>query len=419
MTKTYKVPGANISALKRRLDVLARRANRLGCPPITFTVGAPETVEYRDEHGFRKMKREYPVSVEGPEPKIGDWIFLAAIDLIEDEFLVRAIGDVTEFIKRKAKFPNLKDYAGAGCDHCNLDRKRKNLFLVGNDAGEIKRVGRTCLKDFTGHGDPEALVKGMTYLMEAKGLCEDAEALEGGGGGGDKTYNLLTVLAFADAVIGKHGWLGKGKAHDLGGVPTADYVSSLLNSPKNRPLEIEITKGNREKAEAAAEWLAELGAAEEGDLNDYLDNLAVIGRLGYVPIKNLGLTVSAVNAYDRELADRAKKALATKLAAESDHFGKLKERKVFTLTHLSVFAYEGNYGITFFNLFVDPDGNVAVWATNKAYPVGDGEKFVPGVVYKIKGTVKKHGEYNGIKETNITRCVVMEVLGEAAKGEAA
>ena len=56
------------------------------------------------------------------------------------------------------------------------------------------------------------------------------------------------------------------------------------------------------------------------------------------------------------------------------------------------------YGTTFLYRFVDDAGNVFVWKASGAYNVFDG--------VTIKGTVKDHSEYQGVKQTVLTRCKI-------------
>jgi hypothetical protein len=51
------------------------------------------------------------------------------------------------------------------------------------------------------------------------------------------------------------------------------------------------------------------------------------------------------------------------------------------------------------HIMEDDDGNVYVWRTLA-------EKMAEGRTYKVRGTVKEHGEYNGTKQTVLTRCKV-------------
>ena len=55
---------------------------------------------------------------------------------------------------------------------------------------------------------------------------------------------------------------------------------------------------------------------------------------------------------------------------------------------------------TFINIFTDEAGNVYVWKSTAYFDAGLDEPVI------LKGTIKDHSEYNGIKQTILTRCKV-------------
>ena len=63
-----------------------------------------------------------------------------------------------------------------------------------------------------------------------------------------------------------------------------------------------------------------------------------------------------------------------------------------------VTSWETEYGMTVIHKIVDVDGNVYTWKISKA---------IDEKAKKIIGTVKAHNEYNGIKQTELTRCKIV------------
>jgi hypothetical protein len=59
----------------------------------------------------------------------------------------------------------------------------------------------------------------------------------------------------------------------------------------------------------------------------------------------------------------------------------------------------------FAHSFKDDNGNKLVWKTT-SYMSGDGGERV-----LLKGTIKDHSEYDGEKQTLLTRCKIQEVEG--------
>jgi hypothetical protein len=88
----------------------------------------------------------------------------------------------------------------------------------------------------------------------------------------------------------------------------------------------------------------------------------------------------------------------------SEYVGGVGERFEGVLSVLSTFDSEGYYGTTRIVKMKDEGGNVFVWFASSLPDVNSGDKVL------IKGRVKKHEEYRGVKQTTLTNCrsVVLE-----------
>ena len=86
---------------------------------------------------------------------------------------------------------------------------------------------------------------------------------------------------------------------------------------------------------------------------------------------------------------------------KSKYYGTVGEKvKELELTFLRTFHYETQFGWMSIYLFEDSDGNQFKWNTSSGFDhvLDEGEKI------KINGTIKAHSEYDGIKQTVLTRC---------------
>lgn len=91
--------------------------------------------------------------------------------------------------------------------------------------------------------------------------------------------------------------------------------------------------------------------------------------------------------------------------------GGIKERRDFDLTLIRVHEYERpayGYGYETARVYVlaDDDGNCIVWKTTCWLDCGEGDGYtqaVPGDRVRMKGTVKAHDEYRGVRQTVVTR----------------
>ncbi len=88
---------------------------------------------------------------------------------------------------------------------------------------------------------------------------------------------------------------------------------------------------------------------------------------------------------------------------ESNYFGNVGD-KVELIVTLDFIAYwESIYGTTYVYNFVDADGNVFVWKTSKGTAIENKKQVA------LKGTIKEHSEYKGVKQTTLTRCKVTAI----------
>ena len=96
------------------------------------------------------------------------------------------------------------------CDHCNVNRYRRDTFVVHNDeTKEFKQIGSTCLKDFFGH-DPAKIAKMAELLGYAYECGKAGEHFVGG----DLRYiELQSYLEHTAAMVRKHGWISGGAAY--------------------------------------------------------------------------------------------------------------------------------------------------------------------------------------------------------------
>lgn len=102
------------------------------------------------------------------------------------------------------------------------------------------------------------------------------------------------------------------------------------------------------------------------------------------------------------LAEKAVNNLKYKdIESASEYVGEIGDRENFELTIKKAIGLEGFYGHSTMHIMEDACGNVFVWNTaSKTLKVGE--------TYKMKGTIKDHREYRGIKQTVLTRCALLK-----------
>jgi hypothetical protein len=407
---TYEVLPCNLECLEEKIEKLNRRAKRLGCEQIVLTEERREIRTAKKIVPFHIKPIEYTyeiiiMSVTGPTPKLAGWTLVAKIEMLGEERLIKCVpGEECPEEYRKGDFH---------CDHCKTDRRRSNVFVMRHDDGRHVQIGRTCIQDFLGGVDPEMLLAIASMNFDVvKHIGEmDEEGFEFGRGSGYDSENSVIYLTAVSICIRHLGWVSRSAAGE--GMATADDAWSLLNPPNSGEAlaryekwveknDLHFQERDKENAKAALEWAA--SHPTEG-VSDYLYNLGVAARAGYVTRSSRGILASAVMVYLREMdrAEEAKQREKEDKTKSNEYLGEIKKREVFgPLTLVYENWFEGRFGVTTLLKFEDEAGNVLCW-----FASGHKDEFEKGDVVTLKATVKKHEEYKGRKQTIINRAVVV------------
>jgi hypothetical protein len=378
----YRIPESNMGWLREKIEKLAARAKKLGSPPITL-----ETHEYEDEEQEDgSIIRYWNVTIEGEAPRLKGWRFVGKIVFTPEGNVLQTLPEQEEYGDVPEWFRTCEPW----CDHCDLNRLRITTYIVANEEEEYKQIGSTCLADFTGHANPEWIVQTAKLIWEATAECQEAEGFDPDYVGGQGHYlSTERYLSMVAACVRENGWVPRSKrdyAH-----PTADEAISQMFyrqyiEPRHR-----IDPGEEDIAVAkeTIEWARE-DLSKRERLSDYEWNLSITLADSVMPWRLNGIAASAISVYKRE-----KERLAT--LGGSEYQGEVGKRTTFRgLTLISIYSFEGGYGVTNLHKFQDAEGNILVWFT--------GKRLEEDAVYGGKATVKKHDEYKGVKQTTLTRC---------------
>ena len=136
---------------------------------------------------------------------------------------------------------------------------------------------------------------------------------------------------------------------------------------------------------------------------------------------DMGLACSAIAALARDKDYEIKRRAKLDMHKGSKFVAEVGARIEFDVTLEWTFTFEGNFGPVTLYKFIDADGNLLVWFASNSFCPGPvspdnfepNEEIAVGQRVKIKGTVKKHEERDGIKQTVLSR--VAESLTKAEK----
>ena len=158
---------------------------------------------------------------------------------------------------------------------------------------------------------------------------------------------------------------------------------------------------SEEDFETANKIIAYVNDMEES--NNYIHNIKVLCANKLVAYGNINMLCSAIVCWNKNLEREAKKAEREKANAQikdSKYIGEINDRIVCSINEWKILtSWETMYGVTRLYRFIDEDGNVIIWKTSKW--LDDSKDYTT-----IKGTVKEHKDFNGIKQTELTRCKV-------------
>ena len=422
------------SAFERKIATYNRRAVKLGQEPLSTSSLGIHVVKKTKTNEISGQKTttvtEHAVLlVVGKLPRIEGWTFLGAIDRLPTE----SGGDVA--LVRSAPgavIPKSEiDRPLGTCDHCKTNRKRQTTYVLKSDAnGETQQVGSSCVADFIRSTSAAVL----SLYGELREICEMGgdpdEDCEERGPRGKVYFHLDEVLTAAIATIKLNGWLSATKAKEsFDFTPSTKTLVSgwLYKGPLSNPTEKERKEREEMSAEVAAAvasgeveaaiaWCAALTDDEvyKGDSN-YLLNLRTLAQAGLVPDKGIGIAVSIIPTYRRAIGKEIERKARAEVNASSVFVGQVKERREFVAVLEWFREFDGQYGVTTLYKFrttaedASGAGNVLVWFASTS--LGDDE-VIQGSTFKLKGTIKKHEDRDGVKQTVITRCAADRVASD-------
>lgn len=382
--------------IEKKLKRIGKKCEKHG-NPFVFNVVGTEIKEVVDKE--TKQKRHYKfivIEVEGTA-KIDDYECVAVLENHEFGNVIRRINTEIEIPERFLNTDNI-------CEHCNSKRPRKELYIIHNvKTDEFKQVGSSCLMLYTNGLNAEyvaSYIDGITELEEFDGYV----------GGGAKYYIPVDeVIEYATEIINKIGYFNSNS-----NLPTKYLVGEMAS--RMGSFEDKIKKVNEMLAEhkfaiffnksdfhkddtkETAEKIIEyyLGLENGGE---FINNVQVILKDGYVEWHNLGFLCYLPEGYFKYIQKEIEKAKRIEVDEKSNHFGEVGKRykdiKVYRMEMLTCF--DTQYGCMYIYKIVLDSGDILIWKTSNW--IDDYAK-----AESITFTVKEHSEYNGVQQTEVTRC---------------
>jgi hypothetical protein len=320
----YKVYEPNMETLRQRLIRLNVKLSAIGCPAVTFAVVGHEDVP--EEEDSNKLRRFLKVEVQGTVPTVNGWKFLATIDHTPEGNVFRSVPGFNVPAEYRDKAPC--------CDHCKVNRFRRDTYIVQHADGRTMQVGSNCLQDFLNYEHPNHLTKAAQILLSAYDIADAAQDEHWLGSTGKRVrdyYRISTrqFLGHVAAVVRVEGKFVTSKyANEHGGQATGRTAKQVMDRGSENfyaaytPIEADF-----KLADAAVDWvIGKYGPTlgfEDGDdvsglkaavlnslkgtntqINDFEHNMYTVAKSEAIEPRLCGIAAYILEAYRRSMMTR-------------------------------------------------------------------------------------------------------------------
>lgn len=387
MAEIYEIFEGNMERLEKKLTRIAKKCKKYGCDFHYEKVGEVFR-EMEDDNHNKYTVKFIQIEAEG-KAIVNDWRFVSSVEHTEN-------GNIIKKCCYDVEVPQKYYTSKLICEHCGSNRFRKNTYIVQNvNTGEFKQVGKSCLADFTNGMSAEHIAH---YISLFDTLIE-GEYIEPG----FRTKNYIDIkeaLRFVAETTRHFGYVKadgdrptKYRARDY--YEAAHKMAGLLQAELEMEMwEVSFNENSdyaKEISEKAIEWVL-----KQEENSEYMHNLKTVCSASHVIFENFGILASLIPAYNRALEREQRIEAERNADKKSEHIGNIGDRITILISDYRVItSWETQYGITAIYKIVDESGNVFTWKTSGG---------IGGETKKITATVKSHNEYNGVKQTEITRC---------------
>lgn len=393
--------------LDRKIQSIGKKCAQNG-NPFSYQVLGDEFQERKNSIGKSAVYRFIRIDVSGLATA-GEYTAVAMLEMHETGNLIR-------LIDRSVTLPEKFRTSENVCEHCHCSRERKNLFVVrNNQTGEFKQVGKSCLKLYTGGLNAETAAYALdlvTELENAGKIDDDCFTMRS-----RKWASVDHVLSVASMFIGKMGYqksedfmlptsalvrrvaLSEDLARAKDDVNDTLYRYGLKFRIESSDLENLTSPEALETVEKIKKyWISETEKPENN--SEFYNNVRILLSENFVESKNFGILSYLPEGYRRFLESEKRKAERAQLP-EVPHYGEVgkRYRKIPAKRITLVTSYETPYGYTDIFRIALQDGGEITWKTSTWVDeeIRKSENFV------VDFTVKAHGEFRGVNQTEVTR----------------
>jgi len=372
----YKCLESRFYQVKKKIEHVIKKLDKLG---INYTFerleNTIEEVAYYNETD-RTYSKSYTTicnyEFSMGELKIGDYKIVAVIDH-KNQSQSNNI-NVVNMVDYSYTVPYKYITSKGNCDHCNTIRNRNKTIILVDSSGNFVQVGSTCLNEFTGISCLD-IVKGYVDLDV---FCYEESKLEDIESSAFKPmFKTFSYLCRCIENIDKYGY----QKDETKNKSFNDVV--CINNVEQKAVEV---------AQKVISYFKNLGLT----YNNFSDNIVSSLSRDYIEQPN-GFIAYAYVQYKKSVEQNNKNN-------ETKHFnGEIGKR--YTIENLKVelvTSYPTSYSyyktiLTYMYRLTSNDGIIFIWKT---------QNEILDRCITVLGTIKEFNEYNGIKQTILTRCKI-------------
>ena len=426
--KIIRIHKDNLSIFNEKLADLNKKFAKKGLPLINCSM---EKTEMYHVDEWSKEKTPYTLYVATLSSDFNQ-TNLSGVD-VEFEGVVSLVeGNENDkiFTFKNINYSSL--LANCSCDKCHKKIGR-NKYLVFSKVGkevetrdDLVVLGTSCAKDYF----PFSVESYFGFLESAFEELGSYDEFSGSLGGCSSHYHTLSAIY--DATLACTSNL---KCYEKEGVTKGNVLGWLNNLKIDKCTyyrDAYPMPSNPIPFEDVISWIKDMYDTDEFVSDFHTNARSVFFKTlddgtremrNEINEKYMGIAVyaffSAKQNHDKMVAKKIAEEECAKANAEVEYYGAVGDKFELTLTFDKSFCFEGAYGFTYIHLFYDDEGHQFKWSSsNGTYKVeydktadfGGIEycEFEIGHKYLMKGTVKAHNEYKGVKQTVITRCKVLD-----------
>lgn len=385
-----KILAYRLAELEAKVERFNKKASRWNLPLISFEIterfiDTRRVPDGEDQFGNPVLKaiqvEAIRLEIKGEVPRLGGWSIHSKIqpsDVKGQNFVFTTAQHAP--ILRLRTCPMF-------CDHCQTKRLKKTAYLIQHEDGRQMMVGATCLKNFL----PSINVEDLISYLNNLGSVNDDDGWDMDVPRMAWVYYLDDAILDAYVSIKKHGFVSKAKAEERGIEPTSCDIDPSRKRREELYKDVDIAAAEKELEGFKDHMLAKNAVG-----NDFIHNVQLCLQSEVIRPKLYGYLAAAINVWMKD-HEEARVAASGKAGDWVGTVGERLNLKGLTITRRSVI--EGVYGATYIFGLVDEFGNQFTWFASRN--IGEVDKVV-----NLRGTVKKHDEFKGRKQTVLTRCSV-------------